>query len=54
VLPRWQIAGLILLALAAAALGIYDSPNSYAYKFLTGQCSHAPVPAACHPRVGRY
>jgi hypothetical protein len=49
-IPRWQWAGIIILALLALAAGICSSPHSYAYAFLSGQCSHEPVPQACHPR----
>jgi len=48
-IPKWQMAGLIVLVLIAAAAGIYSSPNSYAYVYLSGQCAHEPMPAACHP-----
>ena len=53
-IPKWQIVGLMLLALLAMAVGIYDSPNSYGYAFLSGACNHAPMPAACRPRGGRF
>jgi hypothetical protein len=49
-IPKWQVAGLIILALVAMGLGIYSAPNSYARLFLTGQCNHEPAPYACHPR----
>ena len=52
-IPKWQIVALMLLALLALAVGIYDSPNSYAYAFLSGACNHAPMPRAC-ARGGRY
>ena len=52
-IPRWQWAGIIILALLAAGAGICSSPNSYAYAFLSGQCRHEPAPMACHPR-GKY
>jgi len=42
--------GIFALVLLAVALGIYSSPNSYAYLFLTGACDREPVPDACHPR----
>jgi hypothetical protein len=50
-IPRWQWAGIIILALLAASAGIYSAPNSYAYAFLSGQCRHEPAPMACHPRA---
>jgi len=49
-IPKWQFAGLFILALAAIGLGIYSAPNSYAYLFLMGKCNHEPSPYACHPR----
>jgi len=49
-IPRWQWAGIIILALLALAAGITSSPHSYAYAFFSGQCSHEPAPQACHPR----
>jgi hypothetical protein len=49
-IPRWQMAGLVILAAFALGFGIYSSPNSYAHLLLTGQCSHDPAPAPCHPR----
>ena len=52
-IPRWQWAGIILLALLTVAAGIHGSPHSYAYAFLTGQCNHEPTPLACHPRGRR-
>ena len=47
-IPKWQIAGCLILALIAAAVAIYGSPNSYAYAFLTGKCWKIP-PRACYP-----
>jgi hypothetical protein len=42
-IPKWQIAGIIILVLLAVAAGIHGSPNSYAYAFL-----ERPVqPCAC-------
>jgi hypothetical protein len=52
-IPKWQVAGIIILVLLAVAAGIHGSPNSYAYAFLSGQCNHEPVPKACHPRSPR-
>jgi hypothetical protein len=49
-IPQWQMAGLFLLVLILIAAGVYVSPNSYAYLYLTGQCNHAPMPIACHTR----
>jgi hypothetical protein len=37
-IPRWQWAGIIILALLALAAGITSSPHSYAYAFFSGQC----------------
>jgi len=52
-IPQWQIAGLIVLALIGLALGIYSSPNSYFYVYLSGRCNHDPMPVACHPLASR-
>jgi hypothetical protein len=52
-IPKWQIAGIVILLLLAVAAGIHGAPNSYAYAFLSGQCNHEPVPNACHPRGRR-
>ena len=52
-IPNWQMAGIIAVVLIIIGLGIYASPNSYAHLYLTGQCNHDPMPAACHPR-GRW
>jgi hypothetical protein len=51
--PRWEIIGLMLLSLVGMGIAIYDSPNSYAYVTLTGQCDRADPPAACHPPGAR-
>jgi hypothetical protein len=48
-IPKWQMTGIVILALIAIAIGVYGSPNSYAYVYLSGQCNHEPVPVACHP-----
>ena len=53
-IPKWQMAGLFVLVLIAIAAAIYGAPNSYAHLFLTGQCSHDPMPSACHPRGRRF
>jgi hypothetical protein len=52
VIPRWQWTAIIILLLAMAGIGIENAPNSYAYLFLSGHCSGANAPAACHPRAG--
>ena len=52
-IPRWQMAGLLILVLIVAGLEIASAPNSYAHLFLTGQCAHEPMPYACHPRGRR-
>lgn len=52
-IPKWQVAGLIILAFAAIGLGIASSPNSYAYLFLSGQCRRDPMPAGCLPSATR-
>jgi hypothetical protein len=49
-IPNWQIAGLLILALVSIGMGIYSAPQSYAHLYLTGQCKHEPMPYACHPR----
>jgi hypothetical protein len=53
-IPRWQMAGVIVLVVIAIAAGITGSPNSYAYLVLSGQCNREPMPAACHPRGGQH
>jgi hypothetical protein len=52
-IPRWQMIGILLLALAMLGMGVIGSPNSYAYKFLSGQCARDPAQPACHPRARR-
>jgi hypothetical protein len=52
-IPKWQMAGLFILVLIGLAVGIYSAPNSYAHLYLTGQCNHEPMPAACQPRSRR-
>ena len=60
-IPNWQMIGIFILVLMVIAVGVYSSPNSYAYLSITGQCERAPMLAACHPigrafggRVGRF
>jgi hypothetical protein len=52
-IPRWQMIGILLLALAMLGMGVLGSPNSYAYKFLSGQCSKDPAQPACRARSWR-
>lgn len=52
-IPRWQMAGCVVLLLMVVALAIWGSPGSYAHLFLTGRCFGDSVPDACHPRGGR-
>lgn len=55
-IPKWQMAGLFILVALLAGFAVYTSPHSYAYAFLSGQCSREPIPAICHrftaPRGG--
>ncbi|MBS0281425.1 MAG: hypothetical protein JSR25_09705 [Proteobacteria bacterium] len=50
------MAGLFILVALLAGFAVYTSPHSYAYAFLSGQCSREPIPAICHrftaPRGG--
>ena len=48
-----QLVMMLILVIIAMGLGIRGAPNSYAYKVLTGQCSHQPMPMVCHRR-GRF
>jgi hypothetical protein len=47
--PKWQIVGLMILAMLLMGLSIYSSPNSFANLFFTGKCDQQPMPAACRP-----
>ena len=53
-IPRWQMIGMILLALIAMAAEIYLFPNSYAHAYLWGECGKEPAPKACHPIGTRF
>ena len=46
-IPRWQIAGAILLALASAVVALVTFPRSYAHAYLWGQCGKPGEPAEC-------
>jgi len=46
-IPKWQMVALFALALLAAALGISNSPNSFAYSFLSGRCNREPDAVPC-------
>ena len=48
--PRRAIIALAILAVIGTGVAIASSPNSYAHKFITGQCFKDPAPLACHPR----
>jgi hypothetical protein len=50
VLPRWQIAWLVVLVLVAVAADLILFPNSYAHAYLWGECRRNPMPQACTPR----
>jgi hypothetical protein len=53
-LPRWQIAGLVVLMLVAVVADLVLFPNSYAHAYLWGECRRNPMPQACTPRsIGR-
>jgi hypothetical protein len=52
-IPKWQMAALFALALLAVALGICNSPNSFAYSFLSGRCNREPDSIPCH-MLGRH
>jgi len=47
-IPKWQMTGLFILVALLAGFAIYTSPHSYAYAFLSGQCSRDPMPTVCH------
>ena len=47
-IPKWQMAGLFVLVALLAGFAVYTSPHSYAYAFLSGQCSQEPTPTVCH------
>ena len=47
-IPKWQMAGLFILVALLAGFAVYTSPNSYAYAFLSGNCSRDPIPTVCH------
>lgn len=51
-IPKWQMAGLFILVALLAGFAVYTSPNSYAYTFLSGQCSREPMPTVCHRFTG--
>ncbi|MBN9546521.1 MAG: hypothetical protein J0I19_13695 [Alphaproteobacteria bacterium] len=51
-IPKWQMTGLFILVALLAGFAIYMSPNSYAYAFLSGQCSRDPLPTVCHRFTG--
>ena len=46
-IPKWQMTGLFILVALLAGFAIYTSPHSYAYAFLSGQCSRDPMPTVC-------
>jgi len=52
-LPKWQIAGVMVLLAIAIGAAIVTSPNSFAYAFLTGQCHGVRPPPACSFRTMR-
>jgi hypothetical protein len=53
-IPGWQIAAFMALALIVLAAGIYAPPNSYAHAYLWGECAKDPTLKACHPVGGAH
>ena len=52
-IPQWQMTGLFILVALLAGFAVYTSPGSYAYAFLSGQCSREPMPTICHRFTAR-
>jgi len=53
-MSRWRWAAVWSTLAIMVALGIATSKDSYAYRFLSGQCFAKPMPAGCMVRMGRF
>ena len=48
-MSRWEIGVMIVLVAVMIGVTLADSKNSYAYAFLTGECSKCSTPKPCLP-----